>query len=459
MNISREFVDHLYKIKYEILPEEARDRAKYFLLDFLGVTICGTSADSSKVFYNFISKNPSHNGPCTIIGSSLKASPADAALVNGGIAHAIEMDDVTTRSSLHPGVSVMPSSLAMSELHSTNPKHLIETIVAGYEVTNRIGNAVNAKSHYARGFHPTATCGTFASSITASKLLGQSIDVMANALAIAGSQASGSMQYLDNGAWTKRFHPGWSAHSGIYAAYLAENGFIGPSDILGGESGFFAAYSDDATPEFLTEKIGEYWEICETGIKPYACCRFNHASVDATINLCKENNLFAEEIDKVEVRVPKTSELLVINPQDKKRNPENIVDAQFSLHYAVAVSILKRSAGLEEYSDEYISSKDFEPLIHKIFCFGDEEMDKEFPEKWQANVKIITKKGNYETHQSYPKGDPKNPLTWDELIERFHLMTSKVISREKSNEIVEKVTSLESLGSTTELIELCSFEC
>ena len=86
-------------------------------------------------------------------------------------------------------------------------------------------------------------------------------------------------------------------------------------------------------------------------------------------------------------------------------------------------------------------------------------MDKEFPEKWQANVKIITKKGNYETHQSYPKGDPKNPLTWDELIERFHLMTSKVISREKSNEIVEKVTSLESLGSTTELIELCSFEC
>ena len=102
------------------------------------------------MFYNFISKNPSHNGPCTIIGSSLKASPADAALVNGGIAHAIEMDDVTTRSSLHPGVSVMPSSLAMSELHSTNPKHLIEAIVAGYEVTNRIGNAVNAKSHYAR---------------------------------------------------------------------------------------------------------------------------------------------------------------------------------------------------------------------------------------------------------------------------------------------------------------------
>ena len=458
MNISREFIEYVHEITYENMPEEAHDRAKYFLLDFLGVSICGTKADSSGVLYNFIKNNAKHDGPCTIIGSPLKTMPADAALVNGGIAHAIEMDDVTTRSSLHPGVSVMPSCIAMSEVHCSNPKRLIEAIVTGYEVTNRIGNAVNAKSHYARGFHPTATCGTFASSIVASKLLGQSVDKMANTLAIAGSQASGSMQYLDNGAWTKRFHPGWSAHSGIYAAYMAENGFIGPSDILGGESGFFAAYSDDANPEYLTEKIGDYWEICETAIKPYACCRFNHASVDATIALCNENDLKAEDIEKVEVRVPKTSELLVINPEDKKRNPENIVDAQFSLHYAVAVSILKRAAGLQEYSEEYIASKDFNSLIQKIYCFGDIEMDKEFPEKWQANVKITTKNDSYEIHQPYPKGDPKNPMTWDELIERFHLMTSNVISKEKSVEIVEKVINLDRLESISEFVDLCSFQ-
>ncbi|MED5578410.1 MAG: MmgE/PrpD family protein [Nitrospinota bacterium] len=458
MNISRKFIQHLHGISYDVLPDEVRDRAKYFLLDFLGVSICGTKANSSRAFYDFIRNNGSHDGSCTIIGSTQKTTPSDAALVNGGVSHAIEMDDVTTRSSLHPGVSVMPSSLAVSEAHCRNPKRLIEAIVAGYEVTNRIGNAVNAKSHYARGFHPTATCGTFASSITASKLLGQSFDKMANALAIAGSQASGSMQFLDNGAWTKRFHPGWSAHSGIYAAYMAENGFIGPSDILGGESGFFAAYSDDSNPEYLIENLGNYWEISETGIKPYACCRFNHAAVDATISLCKKHDLFPENIEKVEVRVPKTSELLVINPEDKKRNPKNIVEAQFSLHYAVAVSILKRAAGLAEYSDEFISSRDFDSLIHKIFCFGDEEMDKEFPEKWQANVKVITKNDTYEIHQPYPKGDPKNPLTWDELIERFYLMTSEVVDRKKSDEIVEKVSNLEKLESISEFTELCSFD-
>lgn len=459
MNISTKFVEHLHAITFDTLPEEVRDKAKYFLLDFLGVSICGTKSDSSEVLYKFIRNNGVHDGPCTVIGSKLKTSPADAALVNGGVAHAIEMDDVTTRSSLHPGVSVMPSSLAMSETHCTNPKRLIEAIVTGYEVTNRIGNAVNAKSHYARGFHPTATCGTFASSITASKLLGQPFNIMVNALAIAGSQASGSMQYLDNGAWTKRFHPGWSAHSGIYAAYMAENGFIGPSDILGGESGFFAAYSDDPNPECLIENMGTYWEICETGIKPYACCRFNHAAVDATISLCEKYDILSTDIKKVEVRVPKTSELLVINPEEKKRNPKNIVDAQFSLYYAVAVSILKRAAGLKEYSHDYIALRDFDSLIDKIYCFGDDEMDKEFPEKWQANVKITTKNNNYEIHQSYPKGDPKNPLTWNELIERFHLMTCNVISREKSEEIVEKVTALEKLESIVEITQLCSFEC
>ena len=143
MNISREFIEYLHEITYENIPEEAHDRAKYFLLDFLGVSICGTKADSSGVLYNFIKNNAKHDGPCTIIGSPLKTMPADAALVNGGIAHAIEMDDVTTRSSLHPGVSVMPSCIAMSEVHCSNPKRLIEAIVTGYEVNLILRNLNN----------------------------------------------------------------------------------------------------------------------------------------------------------------------------------------------------------------------------------------------------------------------------------------------------------------------------
>ena len=454
MNISRMLVEHAHAVAYETLPEEARERTKYFLLDHLGVALRAVEAASSRVLHNFARKRAPKGGPCAIVGSDLRTDAPHAALVNGGVSHATEMDDVTTRSSLHPGVSVMPAALAVAEAHRPDPKAVIAAIVAGYETTNRIGNAVNPTSHYERGFHPTGTCGTFASAVVASKLLGLSVEAAANAMGIAGSQAAGSMQYLDNGAWTKRFHPGWAAHSGVMAAYLAQEGYTGPEDILGGKTGFLRGHSDDYAPECVVERFGEYWEICETAIKPYACCRYNHASIDATIRACEAHDIRPEEIRRVEVRVPETSVMVVIEPRGVKTNPQNIVDAQFSLHYAVAVAILRRAAGLDEYADDFLRARAYSSLIRKIECFGDAEMEKEFPDKWQARVKIETGRGVFEAHQDYPKGDARNPLTWDELIERFRVMTAPVLERETGDLLIERVRSLESLESVSEVMEL-----
>ena len=142
----RMLVEHVHAITYDSLPDEARDRAKYFLLDHIGVTLRAVEAASSRVFHNFAQKRAPKGGPCTIIGSALKTDAPHAALVNGGVSHATEMDDVTTRSSLHPAVSVMPSTLAVAEAHQPDPKQVIAAIVAGYEVTNRIGNAVNPRA-------------------------------------------------------------------------------------------------------------------------------------------------------------------------------------------------------------------------------------------------------------------------------------------------------------------------
>ena len=456
MNISRMLVEHVHAITYDSLPDEARERAKYFLLDHLGVTLRATEAASSRVFHNFAQKRAPRGGPCTIIGSALKTDAPHAALVNGGVSHATEMDDVTTRSSLHPAVSVMPSTLAVAEAHQPDPKRVIAAIVAGYEVTNRIGNAVNPTSHYERGFHPTGTCGTFASAITASKLLGLSVEATSNAMGISGSQAAGSMQYLDNGAWTKRFHPGWAAHSGIIAAYLAQEGYTGPEDILGGKTGFLHGHSDDYSPEYVVEHFGEYWEICESAIKPYACCRYNHASIDATIEVCRAHDIQPDEIKRVKVRVPETSVMVVIEPYDMKTNPQNIVDAQFSLQYAVAVAILRRAAGLDEYADDFLRSQVYSSIIKKIECYGDAEMEKEFPDKWQARVEIETDRGVFEAHQDYPKGDSRNPLTWDELIERFYVMTAPVLEKETGDLLIDRVRNLENLSSISEVMELAS---
>ena len=258
MNISRMLVEHARAVSHDALPEEARDRARYFLLDHLGVALRAVEAASSRVLHNFARKRAPKEGPCTIIGSDMRTDAPHAALVNGGVSHATEMDDVTTRSSLHPGVSVMPTALAVAEMRRSGPKEVIAAIVAGYETANRIGNALNPTSHYERGFHPTGTCGAFAAAIVASKLLGLSVEATANAMGIAGSQAAGSMQYLDNGAWTKRFHPGWAAHSGVMAACLAQEGYTGPEDILGGKTGFLRGHSDDCAPECVVERLGEY---------------------------------------------------------------------------------------------------------------------------------------------------------------------------------------------------------
>ena len=262
------------------------------------------------------------------------------------------------------------------------------------------------------------------------------------------------MQYLDNGAWTKRFHPGWAAHSGIIAAYLAHEGYTGPEDILGGKTGFLHGHSDDYTAEYVVEHFGEYWEICESAIKPYACCRYNHASIDATIEICKAHDIKPEEIERVEVRVPETSVMVVIEPHDMKTNPQNIVDAQFSLQYAVAVAILRRAAGLDEYADDFLRSRIHSGIIKKIECYGDAEMEKEFPDKWQAHVKIETVRGVFEAHQDYPKGDSRNPLTWDELTTRFDAMTAPVLEKETGNLIIERVRGLENIDDISEVMEL-----
>jgi len=454
MGLTQELIEHVCEIKYDLLPEEARDRAKYFLLDYFGVTLRASEAGSSRVFHSFIRKRAPQGGPCTVIGTPLRTDSASAALANGGTAHAIEMDDVTTRSSLHPAVSVMPSTLAAAEAHNSDPRRVIEAIVAGYEVTNRVGNAINPTSHYARGFHPTGTCGTFAAAVTASKMLGLSREATSNAFGIAGSQAASSMQFLETGSWTKRLHPGWAAHSGIIAAYLAQEGYTGPEDILEGKFGFLHGFSDDAHPEYVTERLGEYWEICESAIKPHATCRYNHGPVDLVIRLCGENDIQPEEVSRVEVRVPETAVMVVVEPNAIKVNPQNVVDAQFSLQYAVSVALLRRKAGLEEYSDDFLRSKVYSSIIDKVQCFGDSEMEEKFPHEWQAHVKIVTRRGTFEAHQDNPKGDPRNPLTWEELVERFHDLTSPVADEETRRLIVERVRTFEEVGSIQEVTAL-----
>src|SRR5210317_1125551 len=246
MAITQELAGYCNRMKFNDLSDEVIDCAKYRFLDFISVACRGSIEDPSQAIYRFVMEMEKGEG--VIVGTREKAPFLYSALANGTSSHSIEMDDVNNESSLHPGVVVFPSALATGEMAGASGKRFILAVVLGYEVMIRLGTALGPENSYKRGFHPTGTCGTFGSSVASSKILGLQEEEILNTMGISGSQAAGSMEYLAQGAWTKPFHAGWAAHSGMVAALLSRKGFKGPSSILEGRDGFLHAYSEGADP-------------------------------------------------------------------------------------------------------------------------------------------------------------------------------------------------------------------
>ena len=446
MGITQELAGYCSGLKYHQLPDEVIDRVKYFFLDFIGLACRGSREDSSQSMYRFVREMNRGRQNGVIIGTKEKAPYLYAALANGTSSHAIEMDDVNNESSLHPGVVVFSAALATSERVGAKGKGFIEAVVLGYEIMIRLGEALGPENSYKRGFHPTATCGTFGSSVAASKLMSLREEKMMSAMGIAGSQAAGSMEYLAQGAWTKRFHAGWAAHSGMIAAQLARKGFRGPTSIIEGRDGFLHAYSNGADPSKVLEGIGSGFKILRTSVKPHACCRYMQPPIDGVLKIVRENDLQPEQVEKIKLGLLRAGAHLIADPIENKYSPQSIVDAQFSMPFGAAVALLYRKAGLEEFHLSKIRSEEVKRVMRLVECVVDPELDRTFPKQWCATAEILTKDGKrYFVKIEYPKGDPENPLTWEEMIERFHGMTGRFLTKERRLKIVDQVRSLEKI--------------
>jgi len=444
MGITQELAEYCSGLKFRQLPEEVIDRVKYFFLDFIGVACRGSQEDSSKSMYRFISEMGRRQQGGVIIGTKDRAFHLYSALANGTSAHAIEMDDVNNEASLHPGVVVFPSCLATGEMVGASGRDFIEAAVSGYEVMIRLGRAAGPENSYKRGFHPTGTCGTFGSSIAASKLMGLKKEGMVSALGIAGSQAAGSMEYLAQGAWTKRFHAGWAAHSGMIAARLAQKGFRGPSSIIEGRDGFLHAYSNGSDPSKVLEQIGSWFGVMHTSVKPHGCCRYMQPPIDAVLKIVKENDLRPDGVEKIRLGLLRAGSQLIADPIESKYSPQSIVDAQFSMPFGAAVALLYRKAGLDEFQLSKIKSEEVKQVMRRVECVVDPELDKTFPRQWGATAEILTKEGKkYFARVDYCKGDPENPLSWNELIEKFNGLSHRGMTKERRLKVVEEVKGLE----------------
>jgi 2-methylcitrate dehydratase PrpD len=259
---------------------------------------------------------------------------------------------------------------------------------------------------------------------------------------IAGSMAAGSMEFLAEGAWTKRIHPGLAAQNGIHAALLAAEGFSGPLHILEGRDGFLHGYSRNPIADRLTDGLGEAFEILHTAVKPHSCCRYMQGPIDAILSMTREYNVDGGSIQRIEIAVLEAGWGIVADPLEKKYNPESVVDAQFSMPFGAAIAVIDGAAGLDQFTLEKARSPKVRELMAKVVMVKDANIEATFPKEWPARVVIELVNGQrYEKLVRYPKGDPENPLTWDEMIAKFHALAGAVISYERCDEIVEAISN------------------
>lgn len=446
-----EIISKKYKFNtFDNFSDKSIDKAKQCLVDYIGCLYAGFEYESSNIARKYSIENYAP-GRCTIAGVKEKLVPIGACFVNAVTAHATELDDVAKESKLHVGVIVIPVALALGEQLNKSGFEVLSSIIAGYDFTFKLGRAANTEILFNRGFHPTTVCGVFGATITAAHLMQLSAKETINALGIAGSFSSGNLECYSDGSLTKRLQVGVSASSGIKAAELSSLGFTGPSSIFEGSRGFFHAYSENCSPKKLITN-GSNKEIENICFKRHACCGFIQPSIDAVLDIkSKHRNFDIHMVESITVELSKLAFNIVGQPKESKYNPQSVVDCQFSSPFCVALACIKNRASLGEFTEKIMKDKNVQNLMTKIIVKPNSTYDTMVPAPSKVIIKLKTGE-QYSKEILYAKGDPKNPMNWDEVTYKFNeIVPYKLLSRNAQHKIIEIVKKFETLDNVNNL--------
>jgi 2-methylcitrate dehydratase PrpD len=440
---TRELAEFTAGLSYETLPGEVRDRVKSLALDLTGIMIrARNEAESTPAMVSAAARLGLAGGACTVVGDATGYAPPGAAMLNGTLAHSLDFDDTHASGSLHPSAPIVPAALAAAEMAGSDGKALIAAIVAGYEVQIRLSLALDPAAHYDRGFHPTATCGAFGASAAAGRLLGLDAEGHVNAFGIVLSMSAGSMQYLVNGAWTKRSHVGHAAMCGLIAATLAREGYKGAADALEGKWGFLHGYAPASDASKAVAGLGQRWETMKIAVKPYPSCRYGHAPIDGILALAREHRIKPDEVEEVVVGVPEPGWKLIGDPEAAKQSPKSVVDGQFSMAFCAAVALRKGGFAWDDYA-HHLGDSDTLALCKRVKTRVDSRAQADFPAEMAGGVKIRTARGTFETYVRVPKGEPANFLTAAELRAKFDGLAGPYLSARRRDELAAALLALE----------------
>jgi len=446
--------DFIVGRNFESLPPETIEKAKEFAIDLIGCMI-GSSKRPQLNILTEVLKAEGGNSRSSVVAHGFKTSMMNAALLNGTASHALDFDDDHREGTMHPSAAVFPAVLAVGENRSATGKEFLLSYILGLEVMIRIGESFLGKSYY-QGFHPTGTCGVFGAAASCAKVMGLDIERTKYALGIAGSFAAGTQECTGEGAWQKPLQAGHPAMGGVLAASLAEKRFIGAGTVFDGPNGLIRAFSfkDQFDYGRITETLGKKWEMKDTSIKMYACCRFCGPVFDCALDLYRQG-VRSDNVKKVVAKVGDFSIKMLCNPVEQKLKPVTHVDAQFSLPWAIATAICKNRGGINEFGTEALKDAQVLAMAEKVAWEFDQAAEDMYPRAYPATLIAELNDGRIlQAHVDFPKGDPENPATKMDIVSKFHSLTERYLDKEKREKIIDTVDHLDELENIADLADL-----
>jgi 2-methylcitrate dehydratase PrpD len=398
------------------LTPSARQTCERLVLDVIGLAV----AARNQPYMQAALAAWDDDGPCTAIGQGRGLGAAGAAFVNGTAAHGEDFDDTFEGGPVHAGAVAVPAVLAAGERYGRHGQAALLGIAVGAETLCRLSLVAPRLIHKA-GFHPTAVLGAMAAAAGVSAALGLDRRQIVDALGIAGSMASGIIEYLAEGAWTKRLHPGWAAQAGLRAALLARHGFVGPRTVFEGTHGLFRAFAQTTETDYgaLIGDFGERWLIETLAFKPYPCGTMTHPYIDCARRL-GSRGLVPGEIKEMVCEVGEGTVHRLWEPLSGKRRPPNGYAGKFSQPYCIARAFVRGNVGLDAFTDEAVRDPAVLEVAGKVGYVVDP--DNPYPRAFTGHIRLVLNDGRVlEERQPHIRGGAQEPLTHAEIEEKFAL--------------------------------------
>jgi len=440
----------------EDVPSDVIALGKKSILDGLGLALSGSVAKSGEYVRRHLADLNLGEGAATVIGSPRKIAPRFAAFANGVGIHADDYDDTQLAVAkdrvygllTHPTAPALPAALAMGEANGADGNAVMLAYHLGVEVECKISEAIDPR-HYQTGFHSTATCGTFAAAAASAKLMRLDVEQTLRALSIAGSQSAGLRENF--GTMTKPFHAGRSSESGVAAAQFASYGWTATDKILEAPRGFFRAAGGGYDENAILDKLGAPWTFAQPGIsiKPHPSGSLTHPGMTEMRRLIREHGIKAENVHRVRVGTNHNMPNALIH-----HRPENELQAKFSMEFCMAILLLVGRAGLNEFTDEVVRRADVKAMIEKIDFVVDDEAEAAGYDRMTTILDITLKNGGKVSGRAdFGKGSPANPMSFDEVSDKFRETAGFAgLGEDKTSDVVGMVRDLETLASIDRLL-------